>query len=171
MVTSFVKWFFLPVLSIGLTSAKKPQLHPLHVSVIEINHNAADKTLEISCKIFADDFEKTLGNNYKTKVDLIHPTNKAAMDSLVKKYLGSHLSIKANGSPVVFNYLGFEIDDAAAFSYLEIENVPTLRNLDVVTKIMQDMFDDQTNILHVIVGGKRKSTKLDFPATSASFSY
>ena len=34
--------------------------HPIYVSVTEIEHNAKDKTLEISCKIFTDDFEKTL---------------------------------------------------------------------------------------------------------------
>ncbi|MEI8059397.1 MAG: DUF6702 family protein, partial [Ferruginibacter sp.] len=33
--------------------------HPLFVSVTEIEHNAKDKTLEISCKIFTDDFENS----------------------------------------------------------------------------------------------------------------
>src|SRR6267378_1432289 len=52
--------------------------HPFHVSVVEVNHNAADKTFEISCKIFTDDLEKVLAQNYKTRVDLINPPNKAA---------------------------------------------------------------------------------------------
>src|SRR6476661_2375693 len=34
--------------------------HPFHVSTTEINHNATDKTLEISCRIFTDDFESCL---------------------------------------------------------------------------------------------------------------
>jgi hypothetical protein len=38
--------------------------------VTEINHNAADQTLEISCKLFTDDFEKVLSKNYKVKADL-----------------------------------------------------------------------------------------------------
>ena len=46
------------------TSAE-PNLHPIFVSVTEIEHNAKDKTLEISCKIFTDDFEKTLRLTYK----------------------------------------------------------------------------------------------------------
>ena len=35
-------------------------LHPFYVSVTEINHNAADKTLEISCKMFTEDLEEIL---------------------------------------------------------------------------------------------------------------
>jgi hypothetical protein len=54
---------------------------------VEINHNATDKTLEISCKIFTDDFEKVLAQNYKTKVDLTNPPDRKAMDSVVKKYI------------------------------------------------------------------------------------
>ena len=34
--------------------------HPIFVSVTEIEYNAVNKTLEIGCKIFVDDFEKTL---------------------------------------------------------------------------------------------------------------
>ena len=78
----------------------KATFHPFHVSVTEIEHNAGDKTMEISCKIFTDDFESILAKNYKTKVDLINPPNKSAMDTLVKKYILSHLSIKANGKPL-----------------------------------------------------------------------
>ncbi len=37
-----------------------PLSHPFYVSVTEISHNAKDKTLEISCKLFSSDFETVL---------------------------------------------------------------------------------------------------------------
>jgi len=151
--------------------SRPPVPHPFHVSVTEINHNASEKTLEISCKIFTDDFEKVLAKNYKTKVDLINPPNKAAMDSLVKKYIFSHLSIKANGRPVQFSYLGFENDHEAAFGYIEVANIPSLTRLDISTSVMYDMFDDQMNIFHVIVNGNRKSTKLNYPDKETTLSF
>lgn len=175
-MASFInKWLLLSLITAGfvLNSGfrEKEGLHPFHVSVIEINHNAADKTLEISCKIFTDDFEKTLAKNYNTKVDLINPPDKNAMDTLVKKYLYSHLSIKANGKPVMLNYIGFENDKEAAYGYIEVSNVPSVSKIDIGTNIMYDMFDDQVNIMHVIVNGERKSTKLNFPATEATLSF
>lgn len=59
--------------------------HPLHVSTTEVNFNAKDKTLEVSCKIFSDDFEAILAKLYKQKTDLSNPNMKSAMDELVKK--------------------------------------------------------------------------------------
>lgn len=172
MAASVFKWLLLPLAGMILMSGKRPSApHPFHVSVIEVNHNAGDKTLEISCKIFTDDFEKVLAKNYKTKVDLINPPNKAAMDSLVKKYLFSHLSIKANGKPLVFSYVGFENENEAAYGYIEVENVPSVTKLEISTNIMYDQFDDQMNILHITVGGNRKSTRLSYPEKEASFSF
>lgn len=165
MASSVYKWLLIPL--ICLLMAGKPAPHPFHVSVIEINHNAADKTLEISCKIFTDDFEKILAKNYKTKVDLINPSVKAPMDSLVKKYILSHLVISANGKPVSLHYLGFENDQEAAYGYIEVENIPVLNKISISTNIMYDQFEDQVNIMHVIVNGNRKSTKLNFPDTEA----
>ncbi|HUR65346.1 MAG TPA: DUF6702 family protein [Chitinophagaceae bacterium] len=171
MAASVYKWLFFPALALQLMALKKAPPHPLHVSVIEINHNAMDKTLEISCKIFTDDFEKVLAKNYKTKVDLINPPNKATMDTLVKKYLSTHLSLKANGKPVSFSYVGFENDHEAAYGYIEVLNVPSLTRIDISTSIMYDMFEDQMSIFHVIVDGKRKSTKLNYPDKEAVISF
>lgn len=165
MASSVYKWLLIPL--ICLLMAGKPAPHPFHVSVIEINHNAADKTLEISCKIFTDDFEKILAKNYKTKVDLINPSDKAPMDSLVKKYILSHLVISANGKPVSLHYLGFENDQEAAYGYIEVEDIPVLNKINISTNIMYDQFEDQVNIMHVMVNGNRKSTKLNFPDTEA----
>jgi hypothetical protein len=171
MAASVYKWLFFPALAVSLMSLKQSADHPLHVSVIEINHNAIDKTLEISCKIFTDDFEKVLAKNYKTKVDLINPPNKAAMDTLVKKYLSTHLTLKANGKPLTFSYVGFENDHEAAYGYIEVLNVPTVSKVDISTSIMYDQFEDQMNIFHVIVDGKRKSTKLNYPDKEAVINF
>jgi hypothetical protein len=155
--------------SISLPEVAVP--HPFHVSVVEVNHNSADKTLEVSCKIFTDDFERILAQNYKTKVDLINPPDKSQMDSLVKKYVLSHLIIKANGKPVVMNYLGFEHETEAAYSYIEVPNIPSVTKLEITNTLLYDLFDDQIGIMHVVVGGNRKSTKLNYPDKDAVFSY
>lgn len=181
MVSLLNKWLLLSLTPFTLminglkeTSSVKnfPAPHPFHVSVIEINHNAAEKTLEISCKIFTDDFEKTLARINNTKVDLINPPNKAAMDSLVKKYVLSHLTLKANGKPIInYTYLGFEHETEAVYSYIEVSNVPSLSKLDISTNIMYDTFDDQMNIMHVVVNGNRKSSKLNYPDKEAAFNF
>ena len=171
MASSFYKWLALPLFAITLTSAGFRGPHPFHVSVVEINHNAADKSLEISCKIFTDDFEKVLAQNYKTKVDLINPPDRKAMDSLVKKYIFSHIAVIVDGKPGTLIYVGFEKDNEAVFSYVEVDNISSLKKIEITNSLMHDMFTDQVNIMHVIENGNRKSTKLDYPATKTNIEF
>ena len=75
-------------------------LHPFFVSVIEIDQNTKDKSLEVSVRIFIEDFEATLRKYGNTKVDLQHPTNKATTDKLVNTYLQNKLQLQVDGKPV-----------------------------------------------------------------------
>ena len=171
MAASFYKWLLIPVLALVTVSFTKNVAHPFHVSVTEINHNASDKTLEVMCKIFTDDFEKALAQKFKTKVDLGKADMHQSMDSLIKKYLAGAIQIKPGGRLAAVSYLGYELDKEAAYCYFEITNVPSLTKLDVVNTILYDIFDDQMNIIHVMSGGSRKSDKVNYPAKDLNFSF
>jgi hypothetical protein len=60
--------------------------HPVYVSITEVEYNTIEKSLEVSCKIFTNDFEKALSQHYKTPIDLLSGKNKAAMD-VIKLHL------------------------------------------------------------------------------------
>ncbi|HPG10815.1 MAG TPA: hypothetical protein PLU37_04735 [Chitinophagaceae bacterium] len=172
MASNLYKWLIISLLFISFFAGAPVRNHPFHVSVTEVNHNTTDKALEITCKIFTDDFEKILAQNYKVKVDLINPPDKSKMDSLIKKYVLGHLNIKANGNAAKMNYLGFEHESEAVYSYFEVQNVPALKKIAINNSLMYDMFDDQVGIIHVtIAGANRKSTKLNYPDSLAEFSY
>lgn len=145
---------------------KNKSKHPLHVSTTEINYNVKNKQLEITCKIFTDDFETALtkASTYGTKkIDLIAPAAHKAMDEYVKNYLNTNLIFKVNGKFLIPTYLGFEQDNEVTNVYLELDNVLTLQNLSLSNSILFNLFDDQMNILHVEKGGIRKSVKTNYP--------
>ena len=93
------------------------------------------------------------------------------MDTLVKKYILSHLSLIVDDKPHQFTYVGFEHENEAVYGYVQVENISSVNKIDVTNKLMQDLFTDQINLIHVIVGGNRKSTKLEYPASQASFKF
>src|SRR5882724_9041964 len=97
--------------------------HPLYISVTEINHNASDKTLEVSCKIFADDFEKALTAAANKKVDLFNPKDKNEVDKLITDYIKKHLGIKLDGKAVSFSLVGFEREEDAIWSYFQVTGI------------------------------------------------
>ena len=183
MVIEFNKWLFILLTATGLyptgdvPDQKKllnepaSDIHPLHVSVTEINHNATEKTIEITCKLFTDDFEKVLVQNYKTKVDLINPPDRPAMDKLISDFVQKHVLIKLDNRSIQLSYLGFERDAEAVYSYFQAENIGTIKKLEVTNTILHEMFTDQINMMHIMVGGKRKSLKLDYPDKEAVITY
>lgn len=171
MVLSVRKWLAALPLCWMLVLGNMQDMHPLHVSVVEAEHNAAEKTLEVSCKLFTDDFETILAKNYKTKVDLINPTDRAAMDKIVNDFVRTHLVLKVDDKTVQLNYLGYERDKDAIFSYFEITGVNTVKKITAVNQLMYELFTDQINLMHITVGGKRKSTRLVFPEKEAEISF
>lgn len=145
--------------------------HPLHVSTTEIEFNSKEKSLEISCRIFTDDFETILAKQFKVKVDLNKQTMHKAMDELVKKYINANLQYRVNGKVLTANYIGFEKDNEATNVYLEIDNISSLQNLSLTNNILYDLYDDQMNILHVERSGARKSVRVNFPAKELSVAF
>ncbi len=182
MVTSMYKWLaFPPVIFLVLATSifERPkstpgvagESHPFHVSVTEINHNAADKTLEITCKLFTDDFENALARHFKTKADLIKPADREAMDKLVQGYIIKNLLLKTDGKPVSINWLGFENDGEATWCFFEVVNISAVKKIEISNTLLYDLFTDQSGIMHVIVNGKRKSSKLNYPDKEAMFEF
>jgi hypothetical protein len=153
----------------GKVESKKA--HPFHVSVTEIDHNATEKTLEIGCKLFTDDFESILEKTYKTKVDLTNPTDRAATGKLVSDYINKHFIIKVDGKPISLAAIGFEKESEATWCYLQGDNVAAVKKVEITNTLLYDLFDDQVGIMHVKVDGTRKSTKLSFPAKEAVVSF
>ncbi|HQW83199.1 MAG TPA: hypothetical protein PK987_01995 [Ferruginibacter sp.] len=145
--------------------------HPIYVSVTQIEHNAKDKTLEISCKIFTDDFEHELRRTYKGTVDLLQPKDKAAMNKLVSAYVQKHLLLNVNGKSALLNFIGYEQDEEGIISYYQVNDIALVKKIDVVDNILFDYKEQQINIVHVIVNGKRKSTKLVNPDATYSFAF
>ncbi|GAB2816702.1 hypothetical protein GCM10027043_16580 [Ferruginibacter profundus] len=141
------------------------------MSVTEIEHNAKDKTLEISCKIFTDDFEKTLRQVYKTTVDLINPKDKAAMNKLVSDYVQKHLTLTVDGKKVSLQFIGYEQQEEGILSYYQVNNITAVKKIDITNSILYEYKKEQIEIMHVTVGGNRKSTKLSNPDDKASFDF
>lgn len=166
MAILLYKWLLM---YIGLLPADR---HPLYISVTEMNYNQVDKNLEISCRMFTDDFEKTLASVNHTKVDLTHPPDKAAADKMIAAYVKSHLQLKLNNRPVILEFIGYEKENDAIWSYFEISHTAAApKKIDVVNSILYESYDKQINLMHVSVAGSRKSTRLDYPDKEASFSF
>jgi len=93
------------------------------------------------------------------------------MEKLVNDYIHKHLSLKADGRPVDFTLLGFEKDQDVVYSYFQVDGVAAVKTIALTNTLMYDLFKDQISLMHITVGGHRKSGKLDYPEKEAAFGF
>ena len=154
MVNIMFQWLMTGIVSM---------MHPFFVSVIEVNHNAKDATVEVSVRIFNEDFEKTLQKRTTTRLDIIKPADNAFLDKQIANYLTEKIKFKVNGQPVILNYLGHEIQNESVWSYLEVPKTANMKKLEIDCSLLYDFEKTQSNIIHVKNGTAEKSYKLDYP--------
>jgi hypothetical protein len=162
MATILFKW---------LVTTLFGMIHPFFVSMTDINYNSKEKELEISVRIFTDDLENTLRKYHSEKIDILRPADIKEMNGFVDNYIQKHLQLQVNGSPVQMNFLGYEEQSESIWSYLEVKNINNVQKLNITNSLLHDYNTNQVNMIHVKANDKEYSTKLDYPSTSASFSF
>jgi len=134
--------------------------HPFHVSLCEINYNAAARQIEITHKIFIDDLQEALEKHYKVRTHLATLQEHPDAEELIEQYLQKQFQCKINGQPVRWKYIGREYEIDACWIYLEAEQTLPVRTVEVRNAVLLELFDDQANFIHVKAGGERKSLRL-----------
>jgi hypothetical protein len=147
-------------------------LHPIHLSVSEINYSEKDKALQITSRIFLDDLELSIQKQLnKPDLDLLEPGKDYTTEKLINDYVLQHLSIKLDGKIQKLNFLGFEREDPAIICYIEIENVKKFKTIEIKNDVIMETHNDQSNLVHVTYKGPVKSLRLvrDKPSDVLTF--
>ena len=139
------------------------EIHPYHVGSVEFNYNSKSKTFEISGKFFLDDLENALKEKYGKAVHFNDQNYKSQINELLTKYCEEYLKLKIDNKFLKIKYLGYEEDSESVNIYLETETVNQPKKIEVSTSFLYNFFDDQMNIIHIIVNGKRQSDRLNYP--------
>ncbi|OYX16651.1 MAG: hypothetical protein B7Z16_11095 [Algoriphagus sp. 32-45-6] len=135
-------------------------VHPFFISLTEMRYNSQSKKMEIAQKIFWDDLEVAMGNELEEKVDFLKPKDKAKLESQIKTYLLKHNQVWVNGKLLTLNYLGHEVEEDAAWFYLESSQAETPKTVEMKNTILLEDFDGQQNIVHVYFQSKSPRSML-----------
>lgn len=138
-------------------------IHPYHVGSVEINFNSNTRTFEISAKFFLDDLENALNKKYNKTLHFGEEKSKAGINEALNDYFNEYFKLKNNNKFIKVNYIGFEEDKESVNIYLESEPTEAPKKVETAVSLLYSFFDDQMNIVHIIVNGVRKSSKLNYP--------
>lgn len=145
--------------------------HPFYVSVTTIEQSRDKTSLEISSRIFFDDLEVALKDEFGGKTDLVKAEYGDRNSKLIGQYFGRHFRIKVDGKPVPTEFLGFNIEGEAAWCFLEARGITSVQKVEVYNSLLYPSFKEQIHIFHLNINGKKKSTKLNNPEAQAKFEF
>jgi len=95
------------------------------------------------------------------KLRLGSPRELPAADSILSVYLNHRISFFVEEQEMAFAFLGKEVElDNTTWCYLEVENVTSLNQLRIKSKVLFELFEDQTNLVNVFVHKAKKSLLL-----------
>jgi hypothetical protein len=124
--------------------------HPFFVGVTEIHYKPEEKLMQVSAKLFFDDFESAIKKDLKlSSFNIMHPKDSIMADVYIKTYFLKHFTVLDGNKAIHFNYLGYEIQKEAAWVYLEAENCPLPQKLSIVNTLLCGFTDKQNNIVQL----------------------
>lgn len=159
IVKHLMCWLFLVLLP-----------HPFYLSLTELKYDASKKNIEVSCKMFTNDLEDALKKNSGKPVDLLNPKNKQEVEKILFEYIKKRLSISINNKQVILKYIGYEKEEEAIWTYMEITDCELPKTLTIDNKLLYDYLKEQINIVQCEVGRYKESSKVANPESRISFS-
>jgi hypothetical protein len=144
---SFVVWFLFV----------QATVHPYYVSTLEIDYRPDRAALQITMRVFTDDWQLMLNTRYDKTLGLDPDTDTEQVVTYSADYLQQHLELNLNGTDVTPKLLGREYQDDQLVLYLEVASVAKLQTLVVSNRILFAELEGQQNIIRIKTPTKRKS--------------
>lgn len=132
------------LLAIGLSGALAA--HDFFVSILTIRHRPETETLDLTWRITAHDIEHALENVAPLKLG--SPKEHPKADSLLNAYFKQHLLLFQD-KQLTWNWVGKELDGETLYCYLQVEGIASPKDLLVQNTLLQDLFAEQQNLVHV----------------------
>lgn len=137
-----------------------PNSHEFYVSITDIRYNANNESLEITFKIFTDDFEKALETVNGERIFIGTDKEHKETDAFIEKYLKKSFSVSVDNRGYDLVYIGKEVEIDMTYCYIEVLGVNNIEEIEVTSTLLTDVFDGQKNIVHIKKGKIKRSMLL-----------
>ena len=134
-------------------------VHKFYLSVTNITYSVKDDALQITSRIFIDDLERLLDERYGLKAQLGTEVESKLTDEYLEKYFKTKLLFEIDGTQATYTFLGKKYDTDIMICYFEIPKIgmENIKSIQIQNEILTDLFDEQQNVVHFKIKGKKKS--------------
>lgn len=136
-------------------------MHPLHVTLTSIDIDENSNMVNITIKVFSDDFETVLRNHSGKEINLNAENENNEVNTIISSYINESFSIFFDNKKADLNYISKKNNHEATW----ISFYASLKDYDqfiIKNKILLDLYEDQKNLIILRNGSKEKGYNLDF---------
>ncbi len=146
-------------------------VHNFHLSNTKVVYKKEKQSVQITMRCFIDDIENSINEIENVSLELGTSKEHINASKFLNNYLLNHLNIKINNINTELNFLGNEFEKDIVFFYLEIENVESINSILVKNTVLLSNFEDQQNIIKLIINNKKKTLLLKNGNIQESYIY
>ncbi|MFD0799363.1 DUF6702 family protein [Maribacter chungangensis] len=134
-------------------------VHKFYISVTNIRYSEKSDALQITSRYFIDDMNTVLKERYGIDAGLGSDDETQVGQEYLEKYVRAKFSITRNGDSVDYTIIGKKYDVDVIILFVEVPRIdlPSVKRIGVQNEILTDLFDEQQNVVHFNIEGKKKS--------------
>ncbi|MFK7812914.1 MAG: DUF6702 family protein [Maribacter sp.] len=134
-------------------------IHKFYVSVTNVGYSEKDDALQITTRIFIDDLEAVILERYGINSKLATDDESDQADVYLEKYLRKKFQVQINNEERVYELIGRKYDNDVCIFYLEVPkiNFQSVKSIQIENEVLTDLYDEQQNVVHFKINGKKKS--------------
>lgn len=129
-------------------------MHPVHVSVTNVEMTSAKNTVSFSIRLYMEDFEYALIHKYNKEITL--PDISEEEQKFVNDYLKENFQIKLGEEVLEFAFENYKTDGELIWLFYKGEAKKVTNTVTIENKVLLDLYTDQTNLLIMSIDGKEK---------------
>jgi hypothetical protein len=137
-------------------------MHPVHVSVTNLEIQSENNSISLSFKVFTDDFQSIIDQLYNVKVDLNENGNYDLNKEHIDNYLEDNFTLIDNGKELIFTNTGIKTNDEAVWFFYKTTINKDLKSIVIRNSLMLDLYPDQKNLLILKYGKIERGYQFNF---------
>jgi hypothetical protein len=134
--------------------------HPLHISVTNIDYAKNEGQIDISVKLFRDDFELVLYQKYQQQINFEDGPSQVTTDSIIGRYVEDNFKLEVDRHKVKLILKDKKIEEGSVWLNYMIDVNHKVGELKIENSLLTDLYNDQKNLVIVNFGTQHKGFTL-----------
>lgn len=132
-------------------------LHKYYISLTEVEFNKEQKSVQMIMSVFLDDLEFAMNDEFNIDAQIENSNETKDLDVYFFRYLQNHFRISINNKKKNYTFIGKEYKGQIVYFYLEINNISSIKTIEVNNTILIKNFPEQRNLVKVKLNGTYRS--------------